>query len=68
MAGFRWYKKDAAAIASLLLGLYDNAGALQHLGVCASFSAEKRRELSEFLAPYRENARPRSPLEAVGRT
>ncbi len=56
VAGFRWYKKDAAAIGSLLLGLYDNAGALQHVGVCASFSVEKRRELSEFLAPYRENA------------
>ena len=56
VAGFRWYKKEATAVGSLLLGLYDDAGALQHVGVCASFPVEKRRELSEFLAPYRENA------------
>jgi ATP-dependent DNA ligase len=57
VAGFRWYK-DAAGkeIGSLLLGLYNNQGALQHVGVCASFSKEKRRELLSFLAPYRENA------------
>ncbi len=57
VAGFRWYKKgERSAVGSLLLGLYDNAGALQHVGVCASFTAEKRRELVEFLAPYREDA------------
>src|SRR3954451_17089055 len=57
VAGFRWYK-DAAGkeIGSLLLGLYNDQGALQHVGVCASFSKEKRRELLSFLAPYRENA------------
>ncbi len=56
VAGFRWYKKGDGAVGSLLLGLYDNAGGLQHVGVCASFSREKRIELTEFLAPYRENA------------
>jgi ATP-dependent DNA ligase len=57
VAGFRWYKKgDRTDVGSLLLGLYDDAGALQHVGVCASFTDEKRRELVEFLAPYRENA------------
>jgi ATP-dependent DNA ligase len=56
VAGFRWYKKGDGAVGSLLLGLYDNSGALQHVGVCASFSAEKRLELPEFLAPYRKNA------------
>jgi ATP-dependent DNA ligase len=57
VAGFRWYK-DAKneAVGSLLLGLYDDAGALQHVGVCASFTAEKRRELVKFLAPYRKDA------------
>jgi ATP-dependent DNA ligase len=39
-----------------LLGLFDDSGALQHVGVCASFTDEKRRELSEFLAPYRQDA------------
>lgn len=57
VAGFRWYK-DAAGkeIGSLLLGLFNSDGALQHVGVCASFTKEKRRELLDFLAPYRENA------------
>jgi ATP-dependent DNA ligase len=57
VAGFRWYKKgDRTLVGSLLLGLFDDAGALQHVGVCASFTAEKRRELAEFLEPYRKNA------------
>jgi ATP-dependent DNA ligase len=57
VAGFRWHKNgEGEAIGSLLLGLYDDAGALHHVGVCASFTAQKRRELKEFLAPYRENA------------
>jgi ATP-dependent DNA ligase len=43
-------------VGSLLLGLYDAAGTLQHVGVCASFTAAKRRELVSFLAPYRANA------------
>ena len=57
VAGFRWYKKgDRTLIGSLLLGLFDDAGALQHVGVCASFSAKKRLELAEFLEPYRRDA------------
>ncbi len=57
VAGFRWYKEaEGREIGSLLLGLYDESRALQHVGVCASFTKDKRRELVEFLAPYRENA------------
>jgi ATP-dependent DNA ligase len=57
VAGFRWHKQGVrTAVGSLLLGLYDDAGALQHVGVCASFTNKKRRELVEFLAPYRMNA------------
>jgi len=56
VAGFRWHKKGAGEVGSLLLGLYDGSGALQHVGVCASFSVEKRLELAGFLAPYRQNA------------
>lgn len=57
VAGFRWHKgSEETAIGSLLLGLYDDAGVLQHVGVCASFKLEKRRELVEYLAPYRKNA------------
>jgi ATP-dependent DNA ligase len=57
VAGFRWHKDgDGTAVGSLLLGLYDTAGKLQHVGVCASFTAAKRAELVTFLAPYREDA------------
>jgi ATP-dependent DNA ligase len=57
VAGFRWHKKgDRSLVGSLLLGLFDDRGGLQHVGVCASFSTEKRRELAEFLKPYRKDA------------
>jgi ATP-dependent DNA ligase len=57
VAGFRWHKGGrGTAVGSLLLGLYDDAGVLQHVGVSASFTAAKRRELVAFLAPYRTNA------------
>ena len=57
VAGFRWHKKgDRTLVGSLLMGLYDDAGALEHVGVCASFSTAKRKELVEFLEPYRKNA------------
>jgi ATP-dependent DNA ligase len=57
VAGFRWHKDgEGTAVGSLLLGLYDAAGALQHVGVCSSFTAAKRKELVEFLAPYRDHA------------
>jgi len=57
VAGFRWHKNGkGTAVGSLLLGLFDDSGALQHVGVCASFTEKKRRELVEYLAPYRKNA------------
>jgi ATP-dependent DNA ligase len=52
VAGFRWHKKGPV-VGSLLLGLYDERGKLQHVGVSASFSMERRRELLDELAPYR---------------
>lgn len=61
VAGFRWHKKADGGLGSLLLGLYDDAGALQHVGVCSSFSAAQRHELVEFLEPYRENALTHHP-------
>ena len=65
VAGFRWHKKgDRTLVGSLLLGLFDDAGALQHVGVCASFSTAKRKELVDFLAPYRENALAEHPWKA----
>ena len=65
VAGFRWHKKgDRTLVGSLLLGLFDNSGQLQHVGVCASFSNAKRLELAEFLKPYREDALANHPWKA----
>lgn len=62
VAGFRWHKKgERDRIGSLLLGLYDDVGVLHHVGVCASFTDEKRFELVKFLTPYRKNALVKHP-------
>jgi ATP-dependent DNA ligase len=65
VAGFRWHKDaEGTAVGSLLLGLFDDSGALQHVGVCASFSQAMRQELVEFLAPYRRDALQNHPWAA----
>jgi ATP-dependent DNA ligase len=65
VAGFRWHKKsEYQAVGSLLLGLFDNSGALQHVGVCASFTQERRLELVDYLAPYRKDALSNHPWRA----
>jgi ATP-dependent DNA ligase len=56
VAGFRWHKSGQDAVGSLLLGLYDDRGVLQHVGVTSSFTMAKRKELVEELAPLRKNA------------
>ncbi|MFJ3905334.1 ATP-dependent DNA ligase [Streptomyces sp. NPDC090025] len=50
VAGYRLHK-SGPVVGSLLLGLYDDRGALQHVGVCAAFTAKRRAELIEELAP-----------------
>jgi len=52
VGGFRWHVNEDA-VGSLLLGLYDEASMLQHVGVSASFTAPRRRQLVAELAPYR---------------
>jgi ATP-dependent DNA ligase len=52
VAGFRWHK-SGGVVGSLLLGLYDRHGVLHHVGVTASFTMARRRELVEELAAYR---------------
>ena len=57
VAGFRWHKNGPGThIGSLLLGLYDEAGTLHHVGVTSSFSWDRRAALAKELAPLRENA------------
>jgi ATP-dependent DNA ligase len=60
VAGFRWHK-DAEGVGSMLLGLYDDDGTLNHVGVCASFPAAQRRALVDELAPLRERALEEHP-------
>ncbi|MEE6267480.1 MULTISPECIES: ATP-dependent DNA ligase [Streptomyces] len=52
VAGYRLHK-SGPVVGSLLLGLHDDAGHLQHVGVCASFPMARRRALVEELAPLR---------------
>ncbi len=57
VAGFRWHKRgEKTSVGSLLLGLYDDTGHLEHVGVCASFTDAKRKELVAHLSPYRKDA------------
>jgi ATP-dependent DNA ligase len=61
VAGFRWHKSGKDAVGSLLLGLYDDQGVLQHVGVTSSFTMEMRRKLVTELAPLRKNAMDEHP-------
>ena len=56
VAGFRWHKIGKDAVGSLLLGLYDDAGVLQHVGVTSSFTMAMRKQLARELAPLRKGA------------
>nr|CTQ95806.1 ATP-dependent DNA ligase (EC 6.5.1.1) LigC [Kibdelosporangium sp. MJ126-NF4] len=60
VAGFRWHK-DGETVGSLLLGLFDDEGAMHHVGVATSFTAARRRELVTELAPLREDALDEHP-------
>ncbi|MEV5613087.1 ATP-dependent DNA ligase [Streptomyces sp. NPDC052225] len=52
VAGYRFHK-SGPVVGSLLLGLYDDAGTLQHVGVCAAFTMKRRAELIDELEPLR---------------
>ncbi|MFL5685780.1 MAG: ATP-dependent DNA ligase [Chloroflexota bacterium] len=57
VAGFRWHKNGPGThVGSLLLGLYDDAGKLNHVGITSSFSWDRRAALAEELAPLRKDA------------
>jgi ATP-dependent DNA ligase len=51
VAGYRLHK-SGPVVGSLVLGLYDDGGALQHVGVAASFPMPRRASLIDELAPY----------------
>ncbi|MBC7375474.1 MAG: ATP-dependent DNA ligase, partial [Frankiales bacterium] len=51
VGAFRWHK-SGPVVGSLVLGLHDDQGRLQHVGVSASFPMARRKELVEELQPY----------------
>ncbi|MEV7428064.1 ATP-dependent DNA ligase [Nocardioides sp. NPDC092400] len=54
VAGYREHKTstpERPLLGSLLLGLYDADGSLQHIGVSASFTEKRRAELLQELQP-----------------
>jgi ATP-dependent DNA ligase len=55
VAGYRLHK-DGKGVGSLLLGLYDDAGVLHHVGVASSMAAGERATLLATLQPYRKDA------------
>jgi ATP-dependent DNA ligase len=62
VAGFRWHKQGPGThVGSLLLGLYDGSGTLQHVGVTSSFAMETRRRLAQELEPLRKDAMASHP-------
>jgi ATP-dependent DNA ligase len=64
VAGFRWHKNGPGThVGSLLLGLYDDTGNLNHVGITSSFSWDRRAELTDELAPLRENAMAGHPWQ-----
>ncbi|WP_406402190.1 ATP-dependent DNA ligase [Streptomyces uncialis] len=63
VAGYRFHK-SGPVVGSLLLGLYDDTGALQHVGVCAAFPMKRRAELVTELEPLRMESAADHPWAA----
>jgi len=51
VGGFR-YASKGGEVGSLLLGLYDESGLLNHVGFTSSFAADARKKLKGILKPY----------------
>ncbi|MFI0527069.1 MAG: ATP-dependent DNA ligase [Ilumatobacteraceae bacterium] len=60
IAGYRIHK-DGNGVGSLLLGLFDSDGTLHHVGVAASFTTKRRRELLVELEPLTHDATAAHP-------
>ncbi|QKW10202.1 ATP-dependent DNA ligase [Streptomyces sp. NA04227] len=65
VAGYRFHK-SGPVVGSLLLGLHDPAGTLQHVGVAAAFPMKRRAELVEELEPLRMESAAGHPWAAWG--
>jgi ATP-dependent DNA ligase len=57
VGGFRWHRgAPGSQVGSLLLGLYDRAGHLRHVGIAAGFTLDRRRALTTELSSLRDHA------------
>ncbi len=56
VGGFRWASGGTTAIGSLLLGLYNDEGRLDHVGFTAGFSRQDREALKARVLPLRGGA------------
>ena len=65
VAGWREHKSAAPdgspLLGSMLLGVYDDHGRLQHLGVTSSFTVARRKELAEQLTALEVDAHEPHP-------
>ncbi len=62
VAGMRLHK-SGPVVGSLLLGLFDEAGRMRHVGVCAAFSMAQRQKLADELEPLRMPSAQGHPWE-----
>ncbi len=67
VAGFRWHK-SGGIVGSLLLGIHDAEGNLNHVGVTASFTMARRKELVDEIAELRMDDASEHPWAAWGGT
>ncbi|NLA35627.1 MAG: ATP-dependent DNA ligase [Actinobacteria bacterium] len=65
VAGYRVHK-DGNGVGSLLLGLFDDTDTLHSIGVASSFTAERRVELLDELAPFVDGGIDGHPWAAWG--
>jgi ATP-dependent DNA ligase len=56
VAGFRYGSKATTTLGSLLLGLYDDAGLLHHVGFCSSLTARQRADLTPKIEKLKKPA------------
>ncbi len=56
VVAFRWGKQEGT-VGSLILGIYDESGELHVVGHTSGFKAAQKRELRDFLEPYRTHER-----------
>jgi ATP-dependent DNA ligase len=62
LGGFRW-ATGTRQVGSLLLGLYDDAGRLDHVGFCSGIKASERAALTRKLVALQRAGGPRSGFD-----